>query len=264
VIPKSAETVRRSTQLAAGVFALSGAYEGLILAGLETPGDRGYSAYHLICMALLFASSLWVFTQERRNAAAVPPIIGLVTVGLFFTGIGDFVNSSISPVETPHQKLTWSPLWFGLGYSAYVAFLVVEFTKIPAEMHKRAWAALAVAAPILLIANYLSWSSRIEPLVSQHGILKTGSLIFLATLYVALPALAAAVFVGSHGSSEALVLLIGAGLLPFSDLILFTTWLPEGEGPASLPKYALNWIFYFGGQALFFIGAISRCLTKSR
>lgn len=255
--PVDRRTTPVPTQIAAGVVALSAAFEGMILAGLETPGDGPYSMYHLICMAVLLAGSVWVFTQARRDTAPNTPMIGLVAVGLLFTGIGDFVNSSMSSVEVPHQKLTWSLLWFGLGYSAYVAFLIMEFTKIPAEMRKRAWVVLAVVAPTVLVANYVSWSSRIEPLVSQHSLLKSGSLIFLATLYVALPGLAAAIFAGSNWSTEALVLLIGAGLLPLSDLLLFTTWLPEGAGPAPLPKYALNWIFYFGGQALFFIGATS-------
>lgn len=248
--------------IAAGALALSAAFEGVVLAGLETPGNGPYSVYHLICMGLLLACSALVLARARRDG--VSTAFALVTAGLLCTGIGDFVNSSISPAEAPHQKLTWSLLWFGLGYSAYVAFLILEFIKIPAELRRRAWVVLVLVAPVLLIANYTSWSSRIEPLVSPYGVLKPGSLVFLATLYVALPALAAAIFVGSKWSLETLVLLIGAGLLPFSDLILFTTWLPEGAGPASLPKYALNWIFYFGGQALFFIGAASHVARETR
>lgn len=126
-----------------------------------------------------------------------------------------------------------------------------------ADRRKRSSGALVGAAAVLAVANYLSWSSRIEPVVSQHGALKTGSLIFSLTLYVALPALSLAIFVGSGWSTEALVLLIGTGLLPFSDLILFGTWLGENDS-VSLGNYALKRIFYFGGQSLFFIGAITR------
>lgn len=248
---------RLPVQIAAGVLALSCAYEGMVLAGLETPGNTGYSLYHLLCMGLLLSMSALTFTKARALSANALPIIGLLTVGLLFTGIGDFVNSSISPVESVPQKLKWALLWFGLGYSAYVAFLALEFKKIPPENRKRAVTVLAVAVPVLLIANYLSWSSRVEPLVSPHGILNAGSLVFLLTLYVALPALSLAIFAGSNWSSSALILLIGAGMIPFSDLILFATWLREGEGAVSLHNYALNWMFYFGGQVLFFIGALT-------
>jgi hypothetical protein len=234
----------------------------MAVAGIETPGDGAYSTYHLTVMALLLAMSVWVAAKAPSKAFGALPIIGLLSVGLAFTGIGDVVNSSISPVHGPPQKLTWALLWFGVGYSAYVAFLGLEFRRISAAMRKRALITLLAAAPILAVGNYVSWSERIEPLVGQHEILRAGSLIFSVTLYVALPALSLAIFVGSNWSTEALVLLIGAGLLPFSDLILFATWL-QGDGPVSLANYAINWIFYFGGQSLFFVGAITRNAARS-
>lgn len=255
-------SVKMPALIAAGVLAVSCAYEGMALAGIETPASFAYSIYHLFCMALLLAMSVWVFLQNRSNVVGALPAIGLLSVGLIATGIGDFVNSSISPIEVVSQKLTWALLCFGVGYSAYTVLLCIEFGRIAPDRRKRSWAALVGAAAVLAVANYLSWSSRIEPVVSQYSALKTGSLIFSLTLYVALPALSLAIFVGSGWSTEALVLLIGTGLLPFSDLILFATWL-GGDDSVSLGNYALNWIFYFGGQSLFFIGAITRSAIRS-
>jgi hypothetical protein len=255
-------SVRVTAQIAAGVLALSCAYEGMVLAGVGKPGAAAYSMYHLGVMGLLLAMSVWVVVRTRFKSAGALPVTGLLSVGLGIALIGDVLNSSISPVEGTPEKLTWALLWFGLGYSAYAAFLGLEFAKIPAGSRKRALPILLIAIPVLAVANYLSWSSRIEPLVASHNILKSGSLIFSVTLYVALPALSLAILVGSRWSTGALVLLIGAGLLAFSDLILFATWLP-GDESVSLEHYALNWIFYFGGQSLFFIGAISHSATDT-
>jgi len=75
--------------------------------------------------------------------------------------------------------------------------------------------------------------------------------VFNASIYVLMPLLAIRDCQRSDYSSGGLIVVIGSLLIPYSDLILFNSWLKGGD-PAvpTLALYAINWIVYFGGQVL--------------
>ena len=55
----------------------------------------------------------------------------------------------------------------------------------------------------------------------------------------------------SRWSVGGLLVLVGAVLIPYSDLVLFRSWLEGGDPDVvSRQLYASNWILYFGGQCL--------------
>jgi hypothetical protein len=107
-----------------------------------------------------------------------------------------------------------------------------------------------IALPILVV-NVASWFMHVGPNLTDLELLKYGSFIFNATIYVALPLFGLWFFRNSGWSAGGLVVLIGTILIPFSDLILFSSWL--GDGNLALPTfqlYAYNWIVYYGGQVM--------------
>jgi hypothetical protein len=67
-----------------------------------------------------------------------------------------------------------------------------------------------------------------------------------------MPLFAVWYYYSTNWSIRGLIILIGAILIPYSDLILFSSWLKNGNDPAvpGIQLYAYNWILYFGGQAL--------------
>ena len=72
------------------------------------------------------------------------------------------------------------------------------------------------------------------------------------TIYVAMPMFAWWYFYATNWSLHGLIIFIAACLIPYSDLVLFGSWMKDGQNPAftSIQNYATNWILYYSGQAL--------------
>lgn len=233
------------------VLALSAsvAIEVTLLAGIFRLGDGAYHGLHLLLMAALVCALLLQFRWARAQRQAAAGAALLLAAGALFTGIGDYVNGALSGVSPVSLKLTWALLLFGIGYSLYVAVLW-QAAKACAPGNWQTWRWLL---PLLILAgNVLAWFNHVEANVAGHALLQYGSFLFNATLYVALPTLAIWLWVQDGRTPAALVVVIGAVLIPYSDLVLFDSWL-RGQDPdvPAFGLYALNWILYFSGQALF-------------
>ena len=234
-----------------GLLAASVAAEVNLLAGLERLGEGAYHALHLGLMVAVVAS-LWWLSWSNRSTSRHATTSGWMALGMAFTALGDHVNGPVSGVEPVSLKLTWALLLFGVGYTMYVAMLWRHDRIIAAQRRNGSgWWRYGLAIPVAVL-NLLLWLEHVEPGVRAHPLLNHGSLVFNLTLYVAMPVLAMRYFINSRWSIGGLVVLIGGVWIPYSDLILFGSWLLEGVDPAVpvFQLYAYNWVVYFGGQVL--------------
>lgn len=234
-----------------GLLAASVAMEVNLLAGIERVGDGLYHGLH-VALVLAVVASQWALWWSSRGASRHADMAGWMGLGMAFTAVGDFVNGAMSGVEPVSLKLTWALLLFGVGYVLYVCMLWRNDREMAAAGRGSAgWWRYALAVPVAAL-NLLLWVQHVEPGVRAHTLLCHGSLVFNMTLYVAMPVLAMRYFINSQWSIGGLVVLIGGMWIPYSDLILFGSWLGAGLDPAvpSFQLYAYNWIVYFGGQAL--------------
>lgn len=218
---------------------------GPLSLGPLSPGT--YHGMHLLLMAAVLALTLALYRDRRGCADSAVPL--WFAAGLFFTGVGDYVNSALSSVGPVYLKLSWALVFFALGYGCYI----VGFRKGLALLDggkpvpRAVWGIL----PVILVLNVMTWISRVQPLLTGHPLLSWGSFAFNATIYVALPWLAIRHLLSRRFSLAAVVVMVGVGLLVYSDLVLFDAWLRLDEGtPIPTALYASNWILYFGGQCL--------------
>ena len=234
------------------LLATSVALEITLLAGVAGISAVLYHGLHIALIAALAASQFAVFFSGRKVGAVSRAALWFA-VGLCFCGVGDFINGAVSTVQPVSLKLSWALLLFGAGYALYdlalwtfAGALLVQ--QGGAMARYRYW--LAVPVPVLLI-NVVSWVQHVQGNVQGFALLYYGSFIFNATIYVMMPTFAAWYFFSTRQSVGSLVVLVGALLIPYSDLILFGSWL-HGGNPAvpDFQLYAFNWILYFGGQVL--------------
>lgn len=235
--------------IAAALLAASAVLEVTLLAGVQEIGDTAYHLIHLVWVAALAVSlfSLHLFARTRGGGA----LALWFGIGLCLTGVGDFINGAESGVEPATLKLSWALLLFGAGYAIYsVAMWAFSEPLLRGQSSRFARWRYAIPIPILIV-NVIGWFTYVESHVGGHDVLYYGSFIFNATVNVALLTVAIWFFYTSGRSIGGLVVLIGALLLPYSDLILFDSWLRDGD-PAvpSFELYSYNWIVYFSGQAL--------------
>lgn len=239
-------------KLVAVLLAVSIGIEVSLLAGvfhLDT------APYHLMHVALMGALVLGQFALWQHARAARRPEAGAalaLAIGAACTAVGDFVNGAVSGIEPVSLKLTWALLLFGTGYTLYVITLWRHAAPALHESAPRLYAWRYAIALVILAGNLLAWFQHVEARVAGHDLLYYGSFVFNATLYVMLPTCALWLAAANRFSLGSIVVLIGAILVPYSDLVLFDSWLRGGD-PAvpSFELYAYNWIVYFGGQALF-------------
>ncbi|HEX5276073.1 MAG TPA: hypothetical protein VFW42_00220 [Fluviicoccus sp.] len=218
--------------------------EVTFLAGLFPVNDLFYHGLHLALMGALIASQGRVFLTAGLDDPRRFPALAFA-VGAAFTAVGDFVNGALSSVQPVSLKLSWAMLLFGIGYSLYcLAFWHVRRRQAADGFP---WVAAVLA---VLVVNVVSWLQHVEPLLRGMDLLYYGSCLFNATIYVALPVLAFAFCRGTAYRPGGLLVLCGALLIPFSDLILFATWMPGNPAVPAFPLYAFNWILYFSGQVL--------------
>ena len=220
-----------------------------VLSGLWYLPTAGYHLIHLSLMAALLAGMLLLHRhrQRRRAGAADAPVALLFAAGLAFTGIGDFVNSGLSPVGAVTAKLSWALLFFALGYGCYVVGLVKGLALLAAPRPGWVW----LLVPAILAVNVVGWITRVEHRVEGSPLLYYGSFVFNATLYVVLPWLAVRYLLLRRFRVDGVLVLGGTLLAAYSDLVLFDSWLALPAGVAvPTALYATNWIVYFGGQCL--------------
>ncbi|MBJ7347144.1 MAG: hypothetical protein JHC87_01085 [Thermoleophilaceae bacterium] len=232
------------------LLASSVALEITLLAGVFSLGDYPYHGIHLTLMGILAGSQFALYFYGRRHGVKHRLAL-FFAVGACLTATGDFVNSAVSQIEPVSLKLTWALLLFGAGYTLYnIALWQHNDGLLRGGSSKFARYRYLIALPILAI-NVVSWFTHVEPNVDGFDLLYYGSFIFNATIYVFLPTFAIWFFYNSGRSVGGLIVLVGALLIPYSDLILFSSWMRSGD-PAvpGFELYAFNWIVYFGGQAL--------------
>lgn len=244
-------TPQRHIKLVGALLAASVAIEVNLLAGIEHLGDAAYHGLHIALMAAVVLSQFALYGASKGRSAHAG-YAGWMALGMASTAVGDYVNGAMSGVEPVSLKLSWALLLFGVAYVIYVVTL---------WRHDREMAAAGRGAPglwryglavPLLVGNLLAWLQHVQPGVQAHPLLCYGSFVFNLSIYVAMPVLAMRYFINSQWSVGGLVVLVGGILIPYSDLILFGSWLHSGVDPAvpSFQLYAYNWIVYFGGQAL--------------
>lgn len=225
------------------------AFEAGVLSGLWQPTVPAYHLIHLALMGAVLVLALLL----HRGATGSPgaPVALWFAAGLAFTAVGDYVNSALSPVDPVATKLSWALLFFGLGYSCYIAGLWKGLAVLgdarPAGPRRWIW----LLIPVILAVNVTTWFDRIRHLVEPSPVLFYGSFVFNATLYVLLPWLAIRYLLARGFRPDAVLVVGGTVLLAYSDLVLFDSWLTLPAG-AAVPTalYAANWIVYFGGQCL--------------
>jgi hypothetical protein len=222
-----------------------------LLAGLFQFSDALYHGIHLLLMATLIVSQLTLFLTADKHLQTRKYALWFA-IATTFTAIGDYVNSAVSAVQPVSMKLTWAMLLFGIGYAVYNVVLWQLNQSMLKQQKKTRFSGLqyAIILPIWAI-NVVSWFQHVEPNLRGLDVLYYGSFIFNATIYVMMPLFAVWFFHQTKYSMGGLLVLLGAFLIPYSDLILFASWLRGNPPVPSFQLYAYNWILYFSGQALF-------------
>lgn len=251
-------------KLVAALLAGAIALEATLLAGVFRLGDGVYHGLHLAQMATLVVAQLALWRGLRRTGADGAPVALAWAIGAASTAVGDYVNGAVSGVEPVSLKLTWALLLFGIGYTCYTVVLGRHAAFLLRHSGSGLWSWRYRILLLILAFNVFAWFQHVEANAAGRGLLYYGSFVFNATLYVLLPSFAIWYFVATRYATGALLVLIGAVLIPYSDLVLFDSWLRGDPAVPEFDLYAANWIVYFGGQALFslfpalFAGADSR------
>jgi len=244
-------TTKNYIQIASITLLASVMFEITLLVGLAPISEKIYHYLHIFLMLVLIVSQILLYKSLKKNNLTSKYALWFA-LGMGLTAIGDYVNGANSCVEPVSNKLTWALLLFGAGYVIY-NFILWNYTnniisKKTATFSKYKY---FVAIPIIVI-NLISWFLHVEPNLKNINLLYYGSFFFNLTIYVAMPLFAFWYYFSTNWSIRGLIILMGAILIPYSDLILFNSWLKNGNDPAvpSIQLYAYNWILYFGGQAL--------------
>ncbi len=224
-------------------------FEIALLAKMFVVSDFIYHSIHMLLLIALLGSLLALYFTSNKSLSNRKYAL-LMATGMVFTTIGDYVNSAISNVNPVSLKLTWALLLFGIGYSIYVFAMWHCYrsrSKPLNGMRFERWYLLALP---ILVMNVISWFMHIQDYLYPFAVLHYGSFFFNATIYVLMPLGAIGIFRASRYSTMGLLILFGACLIPYSDLMLFSTWLKGNPPVPSFELYAYNWILYFSGQVL--------------
>ena len=243
-------TPKRFTLVAILLGAGSVAFEVAALADVIKIGTNGYHSVHIALMAVLAISQFALYLNAKGRCSEARLAL-FFAIGVCLTGTGDFFNGAASGITPVSHKLTWALLWFGTGYLLYT-FAMWSYNEpiLKQSSSKFARYRYAIALPILAV-NVAGWFMHVDPGVADFELLRYGSFIFNATIYVAMPMLGLWFFRNSGWSAGGLIVLLGSVFIPYSDLILFSSWL--GDGNPDVPTfqlYAFNWFVYFGGQVM--------------
>ena len=246
------------------LIAGSVAVESGVLSGLWPLPVGAYHAIHLLLMVTVLGATLSLYRHRRSLGAADSAVPLWFAGGLAFTAVGDYVNSALSPVAPVTPKLDLALLFFALGYSCYVVGMWKGLALLAGgrtAVTRQVWLLL----PVILVANVVTWFTRVHALVAPYPVLNFGSFVFNATLYVVLPWLGIRYLLVRRFSVDAIVVMVGVVFIVYSDLVLFDSWLKLADGtPVPTSMYASNWILYFGGQCLInvFPAALASALDR--
>ena len=238
-------------RLAGLLLAASITLEITVLAGIINLGTVAYNLQHMALLMAILVMQGAIYRHARAHDHPHAVVALLFTLGTASTLVGDVINGGLTPIGPVSVKLSWALLWFGLGYGAYVLAMgrVLSQQLCNEVPWWRRWRYLPV--PVILVVNVLSWYGHVYPRVEGHALLTYGSFVFNATLYVLMPLFALWYVALEKASAKSLAVLVGAIWIPYSDLVLFDTWLRNGDiAVASTELFAINWIVYFGGQCL--------------
>lgn len=223
-----------------------------MLSGIISIENKLYFSWHIILMGLLIALQVLFCHYLTKNNVNYKYSL-LLAIGMIFTAIGDYVNSGISSVEPVSNKLTMAVFLFGTGYILYNYILCSYTYKLLQNKKRDALIKYRylMAIPLLMI-NLISWFTYIENNLKNFEFLHHSAFVFNATIYVAMPLFAMWYYYLTHWSIHGLIIAIAAFLIPYSDLVLFGSWMKDGQNPAfaSIQNYSTNWILYYSGQAL--------------
>ncbi|HUM84555.1 MAG TPA: hypothetical protein PLN48_12410 [Lachnospiraceae bacterium] len=244
-------TTKNYIQIASITLLASVMFEITLLAGLAPVPEKIYHFLHIFLMLVLIVSQILLYKSLDKNKLTSKYALWFA-LGMGFTAIGDYVNGANSCIEPVSNKLTWALLLFGSGYVIYNFILWKHATNILAKTKTSLLKYKYYLAVPFIVINLISWMLHVEPNLNNPSLLYYGSFIFNLTIYVAMPLFAAWYYYGTGWSTRGLVIFIAAILIPYSDLVLFNSWMKNGSDPAvpSIQLYAYNWILYFGGQTL--------------
>lgn len=231
------------------IIAATCLFEMSLLAKLEAVPDPVYQLVHLCSMGLLIAGQLLLIKGFRQKALPVK-VAAITAIALVCTGIGDLVNGSLTSIAPVSTKLTFALFLFGTGYLLYNYNLWQAIKNTGDPSRKMPLIALLALIMVVLINNVASWFIYIDELVSAFPLLHYGGLGFNATIYVAMPVLGVYYAYKTGWAIHGWIILIAGVFLPYSDLILFDSWLPGNPDHPGRELYAYNWVIYFGGQCL--------------
>lgn len=226
------------------------ALEAAFLAKLFSISDLLYHSLHILLMVTLIGSQLSLFLLSKRQNGTHKLALWFA-IGTALTAIGDFVNGAVSQVQPVSLKLSWALLFFGSGYALY-NYALWKYNSAALNKTPGTFSRLRhfIVIPFLII-NVTSWFLHVEPGLRGMDLLYYGSFVFNATIYVMMPTVAVWYFYNSRQSVGGLLVLMGALLIPYSDLVLFNSWFRGGNPSApSFELYAYNWLVYFSGQVL--------------
>jgi hypothetical protein len=244
-------TTKKYLQIASITLLASVMFEIHLLAGLDSVSDSIYHFLHISFMSVLIVAQVLLYRSFKGNNQSSKYALWFA-IGIAFTAIGDFVNGANSPVEPVSSKLTCALFLFGAGYVIYNVVLWKYATAILSKTNSTVSKYKYFLAVPFIIINLISWLLHVEPNLKNSNLLYYGSFVFNLTIYVAMPLFASWYYYSSRWSMRGLIVLTAAILIPYSDLILFNTWLKNGTDPAvpGFQVYAYNWILYFSVQVL--------------
>lgn len=213
-----------------------------LLAEMFTLSEKLYSFIHYIELLLLLIL-LTAFGILNKSKTAF-----LFAIGMLFTFAGDVINSSISGISPISLKLKFAIVLFSIGYSFYCyALWKVTSIKINNTFigKYKYWLLLPIQA--ISLAN---WSKFVYPNVQHDYFLLYGTIVVTFFIYALLPLFAIWFLFIINLNPKGFIILIGAILIPYSDALLFYTWLQEDLYVPLADDYKLNFILYYTGQSL--------------
>ncbi len=242
-------TPEKHIKISASILLISICIEATLLSELRAASDLLYTLIHLALVITLTSSQLLLYFSLQDGIAKKMAL--LFSLGTAITTVGDYINSSISSITPISNKLCFALFLFGAGYTLYNIALwksTSSLIKNNINFNKMKWLFLI---PILAI-NLFSWFMDVEKNVTASNLLHYGSFVFNATIYVAMPLFALWYFASNNWSLKGLLVFFGALMIPYSDLVLFNSWLHGGvdSDKTTLVFYVSNWIIYFTGQVL--------------
>lgn len=217
-------------------------FEISVLSDMIPLTHQVYSSIHMLFVAFLLFTVVKFYVNHKTHESKY------VVMGMFFTAIGDFVNCTISPIPSIFDKLSIALFLFGTGYSLY-NFAMLPFVNTIISKSKFNSYKYILLIPMLLFAG-INFVKYVYPHVSEYKLLLYGTTFFTFVIYGFMLLFAFWYLLCSHYNLQSIIIFIAVIFISYSDAVIFNSWLNEDKLP-TISQYALNFILYFSGQALF-------------